>query len=317
MYYKFKNWSWKDITILVTGSSGFVGEILIQKLKNLKFDVIGLDWKPSKHTKIIQDVSKPFEVDEKIDTIIHLVAKTEQDRSSKQEYFSTNVKGTENVLQIAKKHNSYFIYISTAAIYGSPSSPITEQTLISPNGYYGLTKWKGEQICEKYRKDGINIAIIRPTSILGEKRLGIYAIIFKNLIKDTPIPILGNGENKISLININDLVDFIIFLNEKKIPNITVNFGGKIPGTLNFVLQELKLHINSKSKIQHVPIQFLRILKILSKLKIVPVTPFQLSVMHKDYYFDDKLLLSTGFNYKHETIDSLKEMVDYYKSQFG
>ena len=107
MYYKFKNWSWKDITILVTGSSGFVGEILIQKLKNLKFDVIGLDWKPSKHTKIIQDVSKPFEVDEKIDTIIHLVAKTEQDRSSKQEYFSTNVKGTENVLQIAKKHNSY------------------------------------------------------------------------------------------------------------------------------------------------------------------------------------------------------------------
>ena len=82
------------MTILVTGSSGFVGEVLIQKLKNLEFDVIGLDWKPSKYTKIIQDVSKPFEVDEKIDTIIHLVAKTEQDRSSKQEYFSTNVKGT-------------------------------------------------------------------------------------------------------------------------------------------------------------------------------------------------------------------------------
>ena len=107
----------------------------MQKLKSLKFNVIGLDWKPSKYTKIVQDITKPFEINEKIDIIIHLVAKTEQDRSSKQEYFSTNVKGTENVLQIAKKHNSYFIYISTAAVYGSPSSPITEKTLISPNGY--------------------------------------------------------------------------------------------------------------------------------------------------------------------------------------
>ena len=67
------------------------------------------------------------------------------------------------------------------------------------------------------------------------------------------------------------------------------------------MLEELKNYTKSKSKIQHISIKYLGILKILSKLKILPVTPFQLSVMHKDYYFDDKLLLSTGFNYKYET----------------
>jgi nucleoside-diphosphate-sugar epimerase len=291
-----------------------VGEILIKKLKNLKFDIIGLDWKPNKYTTIVHDISKPFDVDEKIDTIIHLAARLEHDRCSKQEYFSTNVKGTENVLNVAKNHNSYFIYISATAIYGSPQSPITEQTQISPDGYYALTKWKGEQICEKYRKHGINIAIVRPTVILGEKRLGIYKIIFKNLIKNKTVQILGNGHNKISFINVNDLVDFIIYLNEKKIPQITVNFGGIVPGTLNQMIEELKEYISSKSKIVHVPIQFIGFLKLLSKIKIIPVTHWQLSVMHKDYFFDNKLLYLTGFKYKYQPMDALKNMIDYYKN---
>ena len=51
-------------------------------------------------------------------------------------------------------------------------------------------------------------------------------------------------------------------------------------------------------------------------LKIIPVTNWQLSVMHKDYFYDDKLLLSTGFNYKYQSIDALKEMADYYKINF-
>lgn len=291
-----------------------MGEILIQKLQNLKFDVIGLDWKPNKYTRIVHDISKPFEVDEKIDTIIHLAARLEHDRCSKQEYLSTNVKGTENVLKIAKKHNAYFIYISATAIYGNPQSPITEQTSISPNGYYALTKWKGEQICENYRKDGINITIVRPTVILGEKRLGIYKIIFDNLIKNKTILILGNGQNKISFINVNDLVDFIIYLNEKKISKITVNFGGTIPGTLNQMIDELKEYTSSKSNIRHIPIQFTGFLKLLSKIKIIPVTPWQLSVMYKDYFFDNKLLYSTGFKYKHQPMNALKDMIDYYKN---
>ena len=62
------------------------------------------------------------------------------------------------------------------------------------------------------------------------------------------------------------------------------------------------------------PIKYLGILNILSKLKIIPVTNWQLSVMHKDFYSDDKLLLSTGYKYKHEPIDALKDMADYYKS---
>ena len=54
-------------------------------------------------------------------------------------------------------------------------------------------------------------------------------------------------------------------------------------------------------------------LRILSKLKIIRVTNWQLSVMYKDYFFDNSLLNSTGYTYKNEPINALKDMADYYK----
>ena len=75
------------MTILVTGSSGFVAQSLIPKLEKLGFDVIGLDWKNGKHTKVIHDITKPLEIDDDIDTVIHLAARLEHERFSKEEFF--------------------------------------------------------------------------------------------------------------------------------------------------------------------------------------------------------------------------------------
>jgi len=301
------------LTILVTGSSGFVGEILIKKLRELEIDTIGIDWKKGKYTDIIQDISQPFTIEKKIDVVVHLAARLEHDRCTQKEYFLANVNGTENVLSIAKSFNAYFIYISATAIYGDPISPITEETTIAPNGNYALTKWKGEEICQKFQKDGLKIAIIRPTVILGKKRLGIYKVIFKSLINNKKIPLLGDGSNKISFINVEDLCDYIIHLSNRKLSDLIVNFGGVIPGDLNEVIHDLKEYSRSNSDILHVPLSLIGILKIFSRLKIIPVTPWQLSVMHKDYFFDNKKLHSTGFDYKYKPIDALKSMIDNYK----
>jgi len=304
------------MTILVTGSSGFVGDVLIPKLKNCGFDVIGVDWKNGKYTNLIKDISKPFTIDKKIDVIIHLAARLEHDRCSKKEFFSTNVLGTENILKIAKQHKSDFIYISTTAIYGNPDSPITEKTQIAPNGHYALTKWQGEKICQKYIKYGIRSTIVRPTVVVGEKRLGIYKTIFKFLFRDSIIPILGNGRNKISFVHVDDLSDFLIYIVQKKLFDITVNVGGIVPGDLNQVIQKLREHVSSKSKLIHVPEHLIVFLNILSIIKIIPLTPWQLSVMHKDNFYDNTILISTGYQYKHNPINALKSMANFYKSNF-
>ena len=301
------------MTILVTGSSGFVAQSLIPKLEKLGFDVIGLDWKNGEHTKIIHDISKSLEIEDGIDVVIHLAARLEHEKCSKEEFFKTNVDGTEQVLNLAHSKNAYFIYVSTTAIYGSPECPITENTPIDPNGDYALTKWNGEKICKEYENNGLEVTIIRSGPILGQRRLGIYKTIFKNLQNNSSIPILGDGDNRLSLVHVEDLVDFLIYLGKNKKPRLTVNFGGKIPGSVNQIIQELIRYGQSKSKTIHIPIQLIGFLKLLAKLKIIPVTSWHLSVMHKDNYYENKLLFSTGYRYKYEPINALKEMLNYFK----
>ena len=301
------------MTILVTGSSGFVAQSLIPKLEKVGFDVIGLDWKNGKYTKVIHDISKSLEIDDDIDIVIHLAARLEHERCSKEEFFETNVDGTEQVLNLAHSKNAYFIYVSTTAIYGSPECPITENTPIDPNGDYALTKWNGEKICKEYENNGLEVTIIRSGPILGQRRLGIYKTIFKNLQNNSSIPILGDGDNRLSLVHVEDLVDFLIYLGKNKKPRLTVNFGGKIPGSVNQIIQELIRYGQSKSKTIHIPIQLIGFLKLLAKLKIIPVTSWHLSVMHKDNYYENELLFSTGYRYKYEPINALKEMLNYFK----
>ncbi len=301
------------MTILVTGSSGFVAQSLIPKLEKLGFDVIGLDWKNGEHTRIIHDISKSLEIEDDIDVVIHLAARLEHEKCSKEEFFKTNVDGTEQVLNLAHSKNAYFIYVSTTAIYGSPECPITENTPIDPNGDYALTKWNGEKICKKYENNGLEVTIIRSGPILGQRRLGIYKTIFKNLQNNSSIPILGDGDNRLSLVHVEDLVDFLIYLRKNKKPRLAVNFGGKIPGSVNQIIQELIRYGQSKSKIIHIPIQLIGFLKLLAKLKIIPVTSWHLSVMHKDNYYENELLFSTGYRYKYEPINALKEMLNYFK----
>lgn len=301
------------MTILVTGSSGFVAQSLIPKLEKLGFDVIGLDWKNGEHTKIIHDISKSLEIEDDIDVVIHLAARLEHEKCSKEEFFKTNVDGTEQVLNLAHSKNAYFIYVSTTAIYGSPECPITENTPIDPNGDYALTKWNGEKICKEYENNGLEVTIIRSGPILGQRRLGIYKTIFKNLQNNSSIPILGDGDNRLSLVHVEDLVDFLIYLGKNKKPRLTVNFGGKIPGSVNQIIQELIRYGQSKSKTIHIPIQLIGFLKLLAKLKIIPVTSWHLSVMHKDNYYENELLFSTGYRYRYEPINALKEMLNYFK----
>ncbi len=301
------------MTILVTGSSGFVAQSLIPKLEKLGFDVIGLDWKNGEHTRIIHDISKSLEIEDDIDVVIHLAARLEHEKCSKEEFFKTNVDGTEQVLNLAHSKNAYFIYVSTTAIYGSPECPITENTPIDPNGDYALTKWNGEKICKEYENNGLEVTIIRSGPILGQRRLGIYKTIFKNLQNNSSIPILGDGDNRLSLVHVEDLVDFLIYLGKNKKPRLTVNFGGKIPGSVNQIIQELIRYGQSKSKTIHIPIQLIGFLKLLAKLKIIPVTSWHLSVMHKDNYYENELLFSTGYRYKYEPINALKEMLNYFK----
>lgn len=116
-------------------------------------------------------------------------------------------------VDIAKKakdnHVKQFILMSTAAVYGSNVTRITKDTVPNPTTYYGKSKLAAEQDIMKLKTDNFRIAIVRPPMVYGEGCNGNY-IKLQKLAKITPI--FPNIHNKRSMIHIDTLCEFLLFL---------------------------------------------------------------------------------------------------------
>ena len=137
--------------VLVTGDSGYIGRQLASSLKKKGFEVVGLDMRHDKpgYETIDFNLTKPgFPRVSNISAIFHLAADTEC--SDAERAFNINVKGTEKMLDLAKKNNAVFIYASTGGVYGFGSRPFKETDKTKPDNAYTKTKVQAEEMCKKY-----------------------------------------------------------------------------------------------------------------------------------------------------------------------
>ena len=210
--------------ILVTGHNGFLGSHLTEELSK-KYQIIGLSNEKTKNSKIKQinkDIRKVKTSDfpKDISHIIHLAALTDVQYCQKYptQCFEVNVMGTQNLLEIARKLNSKFTYISTSHVYGPPKIlPIRETHPVQPTSIYSASKIASEIICESYSKlYGINCNILRIFSVYGPKspthlvtsRI-MSQILTKNVLE------LGNTDSKRDFIFVADVISAISFIIKK------------------------------------------------------------------------------------------------------
>jgi len=116
------------------------------------------------------------------------------------------------MLEIARKINANFIYLSTNHVYGPPKKlPIREDHPKNPESIYATSKLLGELICQTYAKNyGINVSIIRLFSVYGRNsapHLVTSKIISQ--IKNSPSIQLGNLFPKRDFIFIDDVINAI------------------------------------------------------------------------------------------------------------
>lgn len=203
----------------VTGSLGFIGSALIKQLLKDNNDVIGFDLAISNSTlnyKCIKGDIRNFNflyesIPNDIDVIIHLAAEHKDEGLSKEDYFSVNVDGTKNLLEVAeKKKINRLIFFSSSAIYGNNPFP-NEVVKPSPLNDYGKSKYKAEMIIEKWVEKEKNKAIIlRPSAVYGpNNKANIYKFI--NSVYKNKFLLIGKGENIKSFIYIKNLVSATLF----------------------------------------------------------------------------------------------------------
>ena len=211
-------------TVLVTGYNGFIGSNLIPELQK-KFRLIGVS--KLKHSdinikQIKHDISKnnTIRLPEKISTIIHLAGITGVDfcQSNPKKAFATNIQGTKQILELARKKDSNVIFLSTSHVFGKvKNNTIKEDYEKNPNSVYGITKLAGEILCKSYSNSyGLNIGIPRLFSIYGPHapiHSVSYSIIQQILTKKNIR--LGNIKSERDFLYVKDAINAILIISKK------------------------------------------------------------------------------------------------------
>jgi nucleoside-diphosphate-sugar epimerase len=153
-------------TIAITGSSGFIGKHLINKLKGNNYKILELDYNTGYDLSKWEDVLKIPE----FDIIIHLASRSFVPESfiNPHEYYRINFQITLNILELVRINSARVIYFSSY-LYGSPKYlPIDENHPLAPHNPYSQTKIICEKVCEGYNRDfNVPVTIFRPFNIYG------------------------------------------------------------------------------------------------------------------------------------------------------
>ena len=178
-----------------------------------------------------------------MDWVFHNVAQVPlaKDRAL---FWSVNRDGTKTLLAAAAKARvRKVVHTSSSAVFGRPkSNPVTEDTVPTPLEDYGRAKLAAERLCLDQASQGLDVTIIRPRTILGHGRLGIFQILFEWVFQGVNIPVLGSGDNRYQFVHAEDLAQACL-LAAAKPGAASYNCGAQRFGTMREALEELRLPV--------------------------------------------------------------------------
>lgn len=311
---------------LVTGGAGFLGINLIRFLLEKDWDVTSLD----KAEFSFEDVSDKITVLQgdirdkefvaramkEIDIVVHCAAALPLD--SKKDIFSTEVDGTRNVLEAAYRNQvERFVHISSTAVYGIPDHhPLYEDDQVEGVGPYGEAKILAEEICSEYRSKGMSVPVLRPKSFVGPERLGVFALLFEWAHEGKHFPLLGKGNNRYQLLDVEDLCQAIYLAatgDDDKV-NDTFNIGSKEFETIAKDFQSVLDHAGYGKKIRTFPARpVILALQVLEKLNLSPLYEWIYETVSTESFVSiEKAEKVLGYKPKYSNKEALLRNYEWY-----
>jgi len=285
------------VHILITGGAGFLGINLIRYLLNKSIahirslDFADFDYPEKSKIKIIKgDIRDKILVARAVkgvDLVIHTAAALPLYK--KEDIYSTDIEGTRILLKEAFNNKvKRFIHISSTAVYGIPDHhPIYEDDKLDGVGYYGQAKILAERVCLTFRKKGLCIPIIRPKSFIGPERLGVFALLYEWAKDGKNFPLIGNGNNRYQLLDVEDLCEaiYLCMTKPKSLANDTFNIGAQEFSTMRQDYQAV-LHMagNGKRVMGFPAWPAILALRVLELLHLSPLYKWVYETAHKDSF---------------------------------
>lgn len=271
--------------VLITGGAGFIGSHLATRHLKMGDEVAIVDNLSTSTIENIQHLAEHpnctcsvddilnVEVMRKLisdcDLIYHLAAAVgvEYVLENPLQTLTTNIRGTEIVLELANEYKKRVVLASTSEIYGKKNGhvPFKEDSdrILGPTTVlrwsYSTTKAVDELLALAYwREKRLPTVIVRPFNVIGPRQTGHYGMVVPRFIKQAmlgdPITVYDDGEQRRCFTYIDDAVDGLVALaSTDQAFGEVFNLGSNFESSIKDLAHKIKEMTSSDSEITFIP----------------------------------------------------------------
>ena len=307
---------------LVTGGSGYFGCVVVSALLARGYQVRVLDLvdvpdRPAAVSFLRGDIRDPEAVRRAcrgVDVVHHNVAQVPLAKD-RELFTSVNVGGTRTLLEACLAERvPKVVHVSSSAVFGVPArNPVDATVEPRPREAYGRAKLRAESVVSLFVARGLDVSVIRPRTILGHGRLGIFQILFELVRLGRPVWVLGGGSNRYQFVHADDLADACLRAGEKLGAEV-FNIGAAEFGTMRQTLQALVDHAGTGSRVRTLPMRpTVAAMHVTSWMGISPLGPYHALMYGREMYFDlEPARRVLGWEPKRSNAEMICESYDTY-----
>jgi nucleoside-diphosphate-sugar epimerase len=261
----------------VTGSAGFIGSHLCERLMRDAHTVVGLDAFIPHYPRAVKEANllavrnqkayKHHSLDlrsdrldaalDGVEVVFHLAAMAGlvKSWSDFDLYQSCNLTATQRLLEAVRRTPGVkrFIYASTSSVYGRYSTG-DETMPTRPISPYGVTKLAAENLCRSYEEFGVPVVVLRYFSVYGPRQrpdMGYHRFI-AGLLANQPITVYGDGHQMRGNTYIDDCVEGTVAALRAPVGEI-YNLGGGETASVWDILGKLEAIIGRRAVLRREP----------------------------------------------------------------
>lgn len=307
---------------LVTGGSGYFGSLLVAHLAAAGHEVRNLDLVAPDHDDapaefVEGDIRDPARVGRAVagcDVVYHNVAQVPLAQEPAL-LRSVNVDGTTVLLaECARAGVGKVVHTSSSAVFGVPEqNPVLPTTVPRPAEPYGHAKLAAEWACLDAVRRGLDVSIVRPRTIIGHGRLGIFGILFDWIADGADPVVLGDGTNRYQFVHADDLARACILAGEREGPGV-YNVGAAEFGTMTDTVAAVCRHAGTGSTVRSAPAGVTAaLMRLTSRVGLTPFAPYHWLMYGRSMWFDlDHAVEGLDWSPEWSTDDMFAQSFDWY-----
>lgn len=252
------------------GGGGFIGRPLVAALAKKGHEVTSFERRHTQMPDGIHTITGDFMNEDDLEQAIagqeyvfHFISTTNPASSAQNPLLDieSNIRMSVKIMQLCVKHNvKRLIFPSTSTIYGyTLDRPFKEEDATRPISPYAISKLSIERYLDFFEhKHGLGYLSLRITNPYGEGQKptgsqGVIAIFLKLVLDGSPITVFGDGSMVRDYLYIDDLIDCIVDIFDKKTKHSVYNLGSGTSTSVNDIIDTIKKITEKQIVVDHKP----------------------------------------------------------------